>query len=83
VIDYLSMNSSLTIEVVGFTDDSGSSDYNKQLSLKRAQSVANRLKELGMTNKVNVIGRGEENPKYSNTSKQKSKNRRVEIFFGS
>ena len=31
VIDYLSMNSSLNIEVVGFTDDLGSIDYNKQL----------------------------------------------------
>ena len=83
VIDYLSMNSSLTIEVVGFTDDIGGSDYNKQLSLKRAESISNRLKELGMTNKVVVIGKGEESPKYSNESKQKSKNRRVEIFFGS
>ena len=39
------------------------------------------LKELGLKNKVMVIGKGEENPKYSNVSNQKSKNRRVEIRF--
>ena len=81
IVDYLSMNSSQTIEVVGFTDDIGSSGYNKELSLKRAQSITSRLNDFGLKNKVITIGKGEGKPKYSNESDQKSKNRRVEIFF--
>ena len=81
VVDYISLNPDLSVEVIGFTDDTGDYDYNQTLSLNRAQSVADKMKEAGLQKHLNVLGRGESNPKYANNSSQKYKNRRVEIRF--
>lgn len=53
--------------IVGHTDTSGDANYNKTLSLKRANSVANYLISTGMEeDKIRVIGRGSEEPVASN-----------------
>lgn len=81
VVDYISLNPDLNVEVIGFTDDTGDYEYNQTLSLNRAQSVAEKMKEVGLKKHLSVLGRGESNPKYANNSSQKYKNRRVEIRF--
>lgn len=46
------------IRVQGFTDTSGKAAYNRILSEKRAQAVADQLRKLGITARVEVSGQG-------------------------
>lgn len=46
------------IRVQGFTDASGKASFNKTLSEKRAQAVADQLRKLGITARVEVMGQG-------------------------
>lgn len=46
------------IRVQGFTDASGKAAYNRALSEKRAQKVADQLRKLGITARVEVSGQG-------------------------
>jgi len=70
------------IEVAGYTDNIGSEEYNKKLSLKRAQSVAKILIKFGVDPKMIIIkGYGEDYPLVPNiTSTNRALNRRVEII---
>lgn len=67
--------------IVGYTDTTGTKAYNKQLSKKRAQSVADYLVENGIDkNKLTVDGKGEADPIASNATRQgREQNRRVEV----
>jgi outer membrane protein OmpA-like peptidoglycan-associated protein len=69
------------IDVYGHTDSSGSDEYNKDLSQRRAVSVATILANQGVDQRRFFIeGRGEEDPIASNSSESgRSQNRRVEI----
>ena len=69
------------LSVFGYTDDVGSADYNKQLSLRRAKSVQDYLIESGIDRAiVNVKGYGKSSPMIPGTSQAaRAKNRRVEI----
>lgn len=70
------------IEVIGHTDDIGSDDDNLMLSKQRAQSVASLIQDIFPLIRIEyeVIGEGEQLPKYSNQSEEgRTKNRRVEI----
>lgn len=70
------------VQVAGFTDSKGSYEYNYQLSLKRAQSVANFLRAQGARNKIFVKGCSYNKPLVPNkTEAQRALNRRVEIFL--
>ncbi|HHQ4772855.1 TPA: OmpA family protein [Aeromonas veronii] len=69
--------------VDGHTDNTGESSYNQQLSLKRAQSVADVLISVGMkpTN-LEIRGRGETVPVADNKSAAgRAENRRVAIVI--
>ncbi len=70
------------IVVVGHTDNVGSDQYNLDLSLRRANAVADYLIMQGvMTARLGTEGRGEIEPMFSNeTMTGRAKNRRVEIF---
>ena len=49
------------IRVVGYTDTTGSSGYNKHLALMRADSIAGLLESLGVSRElIEVVGQGEE-----------------------
>jgi outer membrane protein OmpA-like peptidoglycan-associated protein len=50
------------VEIIGATDQIGSSDYNRELSLKRAREVARRLG----VQRVRVVGQGEDEPALPN-----------------
>lgn len=70
-----------SVDIVGYTDSSGSADYNQKLSLRRATAVKNFLMDNGVSPKVmTTLGLGEEKPVASNaTPEGRAKNRRVEI----
>jgi len=73
------------IGIVGHTDDKWESDYNMELSKKRAASVRDYLVSKGHdASKMLVTGMGETMPVASNTNRKgRAQNRRVEILvFG-
>ena len=69
------------ILVEGDTDNTGSEEYNLKLSERRAGSVVNHLKGLGIpSERISMVGLGESNPIASNeTEVGRQQNRRVEV----
>jgi len=69
------------ILIEGHTDDTGSEEYNQNLSEERASSVAGYLSELGVTDyRLITEGYGEEQPVADNdTETGRQQNRRVEV----
>jgi len=72
---------SLQLEVGGHTDDVGDEEYNRDLSERRARSVADFFKQRGVKPElISFKGYGETKPIADNTSDAgKSQNRRVEF----
>lgn len=70
------------VEVIGHTDDVGGEDYNAELSLARADTVASYLQLLGVNpEKIVRTGAGQHSPIASNATEQgRQQNRRVEIL---
>src|SRR5262249_4298924 len=70
-----------TIEVQGHTDSIGTAAYNQRLSVRRADSVADYLQQLGVSNsRLDTFGFGESQPRATNsTAHGRQLNRRVEI----
>lgn len=81
IVDAFSKVRDGSLLVCGYTDNIGSSNYNKILSLKRAEAVSSVLKDLGISSsQVSASGEGETNPIASNRTEQgRAKNRRVEF----
>lgn len=81
LVAFMQRNPNVEIEIAGYTDDSGTDDYNYRLSESRAFEVfkylfLHRIRKERMTYK----GYGKENPVASNdTEEGKAKNRRTEI----
>lgn len=71
------------VDVVGHTDSTGRADYNQQLSVRRAQSVADYLMSREVIpERLVVTGRGQTQPIASNeTPEGRALNRRVEIVL--
>lgn len=69
------------IQIFGYTDSSGSDEYNLKLSEQRAASVKTYLSGKGINGaRINTKGMGEVDPIASNDTKEgMSKNRRVEF----
>lgn len=69
------------IEVAGHTDNTGDAGYNRQLSQRRADSVARYLMSRGVADtRLMTAAGGEEHPVASNTTEQgRAANRRVEV----
>lgn len=70
-----------SVQVIGHTDSDGDASYNQGLSVRRANAVADQIQAGGVPyNRVQTIGRGEDQPVSSNlTPEGKAQNRRVEI----
>lgn len=77
----LDADSSLVIEVGGYTDNSGSYSKNVAISKKRAQFVYDHLIESGYSpDRISYKGYGPEKPIYSNRYRStREGNRRIEI----
>jgi len=69
------------IDVIGHTDNTGSTEYNQGLSERRAQAVANQLRDYGVASqRLMILGRGETQPIATNaTEAGRAQNRRVEV----
>ncbi len=71
----------VSLKISGYTDSSGSEEYNNRLSLIRATMVKSYLLGLGIhPDRMEVYGLGSKNPIADNaTEKGKQQNRRVEV----
>ncbi|MFN3938216.1 MAG: OmpA family protein [Gemmobacter sp.] len=71
------------IEVIGHTDSTGTAAYNRELSQRRANSVAAVLRDAGVpSSRIVAFGRGQDFPVASNqTPEGRAQNRRVEIII--
>jgi OmpA-OmpF porin, OOP family len=69
------------LELQGFTDNSGSAQYNINLSQRRAESVQRYLVSRNVPLfRISIVGLGKENPIAANKTKAgRSQNRRVEV----
>ena len=74
-------NPNQRIEVRGYTDNNGHPDYNRELSLRRANSVKNYLVKSGIEeSRIQTAGFGQENPIADNSTYEGRRlNRRVEF----
>ncbi len=71
------------IEIQGHTDSQGTDSYNKKLSKRRANAVADYLTDRGIrSSRLTRRGYGEEVPKYDNVSTDgQAQNRRVDFLI--
>lgn len=83
IIKLLNSNNKLFMEVIGHTDNIGTSQANKKVSLMRSQAVIDYLVEQGINPKrLKVTGKGATEPLVPNDSEaNRSKNRRVEFII--
>jgi outer membrane protein OmpA-like peptidoglycan-associated protein len=81
VIEFMTNNSGVEIEIAGHTDSIGSTTYNEGLSNRRAKAVFDYLIENGIaSDRVVSRGFGESKPVASNdTPEGREQNRRVEF----
>ncbi len=83
VAHFLQLNPRRRVRIEGYTDNTGSAEFNLELSRARAQSVADLLQDLGISaERVEVVGHGIDFPVAENASARgRAQNRRVEIVF--
>lgn len=81
VAKVLNKYSNSTVMVSGYTDSTGSADYNQTLSRNRANAVAAYLQGQGVkASRFEILGMGSSNPIASNADAAgRQQNRRVEI----
>ncbi|TCK06891.1 substrate-binding domain-containing protein [Marinobacterium mangrovicola] len=80
VIRFFENNPGQSVVLIGFSDNVGESERNRQLSLQRAQIVRDELLARGI-NVVAVHGMGDQVPVASNeTAAGRDRNRRVEVW---
>jgi len=83
VAEFLKKHPNVHLLITGHTDNIGSKQYNKRLSIARAKSVKKALLQMGIApHRISTIGYGEEEPIASNkTPNGRAKNRRVEFWI--
>jgi outer membrane protein OmpA-like peptidoglycan-associated protein len=83
LVAFMEDNPERIVLIEGHTDNVGSSTYNVDLSLRRADAVATLLQEKGVdASRIVTRGYGKEFPVVSNaTATGKQQNRRVEIVI--
>ncbi|MGL4668674.1 MAG: OmpA family protein [Saezia sp.] len=85
IAEALATYSQARVMIVGHADSIGLEAYNQSLSENRAQTVANKLRELGVSpSQIEVQGKGASHPVADNrTVEGRAKNRRVEVTIPS
>ena len=81
VVDFVAKHPDANLEVIGYSDSTGSEELNKKLSLARAKSVKKYLVDSGVAaDRITTKGEGIANPVGDNkTAEGRALNRRVEI----
>lgn len=80
LIRFLTLNSSLKVEIAGHTDNLGPEKYNLELSENRAKSICNYLRQKINAERITYKGYGSGRPIESNeTEAGRMKNRRSEL----
>ena len=81
VVQLLKEMPQIDVQIVGYTDDIGSAQYNLSLSLRRAESVRDYIVTRGIDHmRLSVAGRGNTEPLVSNSTPEgRAVNRRVEF----
>ena len=81
VVRQLTDNPNITVDIEGYTDSTGPTTYNLELSRRRAEAVRRFLVEKGIDlHRVQTIGLGAVRPVAANNTKQgRDQNRRVAI----
>jgi outer membrane protein OmpA-like peptidoglycan-associated protein len=68
------------VAVVGYTDRSGTNEYNYELGLRRAQAVRREIEAAGVPSSlISVASYGPANPLIPNAREFEPRNRRVEL----
>ncbi|MEL4309045.1 OmpA family protein [Joostella sp. CR20] len=82
IAELLKRDDSIPITIIGHTCDLGSEAVNMRVGMQRAEAVASRLEENGISrSRMEVISKGESEPLVPNTSNEnRMKNRRVSII---
>ncbi|MDR0756739.1 MAG: OmpA family protein [Tannerella sp.] len=80
---HLNSNPDVCVKIVGYTDNTGRSAFNRILSTRRAKSVCDLLTAKGVdATRATYEGKGMRHPAASNrTAKGRTVNRRIEIFI--
>ncbi|MBL1408785.1 OmpA family protein [Sphingobacterium faecale] len=83
LLKFLQLNSAVTIEIAGHTDNTGNKAHNQRLSENRASSIANFLRSKGIpASRVISTGYGDTKPIGDNaTMDGKQRNRRTEVIL--
>lgn len=81
--DYLKLNPSVEITIYGHTDNTGTEQYNLDLSEKRAIAIRDWLVNKGITGeRITSQGLGDKSPLFDNSTEANRKiNRRVEFLI--
>jgi OOP family OmpA-OmpF porin len=81
ILQVMTENKSLVIEISGHTDNTGTDEINDKLSLERANAVKDNLLKGGIdTSRIRTKGYGKSKPKADNATEEgRQINRRVEI----
>ena len=79
----MNANPDTDIQIIGYTDSTGTDEYNQKLSERRAESVYNFLRTKAVSSeRMLAVGKGEADPVADNSTKVgQQKNRRVEVFI--
>lgn len=80
-VTYLKANTQAKVEIVGHTDNVGTTSQNQVLSAKRAEAVALYLRQKGIDkSRIKFEGKGSQEPLMSNQTRAgRTKNRRIEM----
>ena len=83
LLDYLTDNPDVSINILGHTDDTGTPQHNIRLSENRAKAVFTWLTKAGIDkDRLSYEGKGQDEPIDTNdTEEGRSKNRRVEFVI--
>lgn len=81
ILEFLSLNTGVKVEISGHTDNTGSEEYNMELSRNRAREVVKYLEENGISSdRLDSKGYGASQPVDTNESEEgKARNRRTEL----
>ncbi len=81
ICGYLKENPTAKLIIEGHTDNIGDHEHNKVLGQKRADLIAKKFTDAGVTNKIETVSYGEQKPLASNNTEEgKAANRRVDIY---